>query len=441
MLKKLLGGIFWILLANLIVKPLWLLGIEVSVQNTVGNEAYGFYYALFSFSYIFNILLDLGLTNFNTRNMAQHPQLISKHLSGILGIKICLLGVYVAVTFAAGFIMGYGCAEFRLLALLTICQFLNSLILYLRSNLEGLMLFKWDSLFSVLDRILMIIICGMLLWGPRLSILNIDFTIYHFVFAQLAAYLITAALAIMVISRKTHFRRLRFDWRFFLVILRQSAPFALLVLLMASYNRIDPILLRLIASDADAGIYAGAFRLLDALTMFAYLISVPLLPTYSRLSHDGNNKHIADITRIVFWPVLILSLAVAIICSLYAEQLMGFLYHSQAQLYAPIFRTIIFSLVPISITYIFGTLLTAGGHMRQLNIFAVTSLALNITINIILIPRIGAVGSAWASLSAQSFMAIAQLILAIKLFHLPASTFRIPSMTTIKALLKEQTTQ
>ena len=79
---------------------------------------------------------------------------------------------------------------------------------------------------------------------------------------------------------------LRWDYRFFLVILRKSVPFALLVLLMASYNRIDPILLRRLDSDAAAGVYAGAFRLLDALTTVAYLVSVPLLPVFSRLCHD-----------------------------------------------------------------------------------------------------------------------------------------------------------
>ena len=100
MQKKLLSGLFWVLLANLLVKPFWILGIEVEVQNAVGNEAYGFYYALYSFSYIFNILLDLGITNFNIRNIAQHPQLIEKHLSGILGIKLCLLGFYLIVTFS-----------------------------------------------------------------------------------------------------------------------------------------------------------------------------------------------------------------------------------------------------------------------------------------------------------------------------------------------------
>lgn len=436
---KLVSGLFWVLLANLIVKPLWLLGIEVGVQNAVGNEVYGFYFAVLNLAYIFNILLDLGVTNFNTRNIAQHPQLISKHLSGILGIKLCLLALYMVVTFTVGALLGYGSTEFRLLAWLTVAQFLNSLILYLRSNFEGLLLFKWDSLFSVLDRVLMIIICGLLLWSP----LRERFNIYWFVYAQVAAYAVTALLAFVVIARKASFKRLRWDKRFFLVILRKSTPFALLVLLMASYNRIDPILLRRMASDSDAGIYAGAFRLLDALTMVAYLVSVPLLPVFSRLCRERTGRQIVDTIRIVFWPMMLFAVGAAVLCAIFAEPLMRLLYHDEYAPYVPVFRVVIFGIIPIGLTYIFGTLLTAGGHLRQLNIFAATTLVLNVLVNLLLIPRLGAVGSAWASLTAQSFMALAQLVLAIRLFRLPADTFIPPSphniYSNISLLLKQQT--
>lgn len=431
MQKKLLSGLFWVLLANLIVKPFWILGVEVGVQNAVGDTMYGFYYALFSFSYIFNILLDLGITNYNTRNIAQHPQLIEKHLSGILGIKLCLLGLYVVVTFSVGLLMGYGSEEFRLLAWLTLAQFLNSLILYLRSNFEGLLLFRWDSLFSVLDRVLMILICGFLLWGP----LRERFNIYWFVYAQVGAYGLTALLALAVIGRKAGLRRLRWNRRFFLVVLKQSAPFALLVLLMAAYGHVDSIILRPLAGDAQAGIYAGAFRLLDALSMVAYLVSVPLLPVYARLCRQDRSQ-ISSITRLVFIPMTLLTLAAAVALSCSALPVMQLLYHERAELYVPVFRVIVYGIIPIGITYIFGTLLTAGGYLRQLNLFAATSLVLNVAVNLFLIPRFGALGSAWASLSAQSFMALAQFILAVRLFRLPWSTFRLPRPIEIRQFIE-----
>lgn len=428
-----ISGLFWVLLLNIIVKPLWFLGIEVGAQNAVGNEAYGLYFTVFNLAYILNILLDLGVTNFNTRNIARHPQLIAKHMGGILTLKLLLFGLYALFALAAALLLGYGSREFSLLMPLCVAQFLNSLILYLRSNFEGLLLFKWDSFISVMDRLLMILLCGLMLWTPLRS----RFNIYWFVYAQVLSYALTAVTALLVIAAKSGLRRLTWNLPFSLVILRQSAPFALLVLLMASYNRIDPILLRMLSGDSSAGVYAGAFRLLDAFSMVAYLVSVPLLPVYARLCKT-DVLQTASTTRLVFFPMLLLSLSAAVVCNIWATPIMTLLYHGNAPLYVPVFRVIICGFVPICVTYIFGTLLTAAGKLRQLNLFAVTALLLNVAVNLVLIPRLGAVGSAWASLSAQLFMALAQMVLALRLLRLPLSTLLPPQPRELLKLLRQK---
>ena len=71
----------------------------------------------------------------------------------------------------------------------------------------------------------------------------------------------------------------------------------------------------------------------------------------------------------------------------------------------------------IATTYIFGTLLTANGSIRQLNFMAFFGMILNITLNLILIPRYQAHGSAYASLVTQIFTGTAQLILALSIFQ------------------------
>ena len=404
MQKKLLSGLFWILLLNLLIKPFWILGIETGVQNAVGTVEYGFYFTIFNLAYIFNILLDLGVTNFNTRNIARHPVLIDKHLPGILGMKLLLVLLYGVVTFTVGLAAGYSSRQFALLAILTFNQFLNSLILFLRSNFEGLMLFKWDSVISILDRVVMIAICSMMLWGPRRGI-----TVEWFALAQTAAYTVTAATALVVLTlriRREHnarfsLRSLRVKKAFAIVILRKSFPFALLVLLMASYNRIDPLLLSWLhpLGTYQAGIYAGAFRLLDALTMVAYLVSVPLLPVFSRMTAE-NDAQLGATTRMVTGLMTVFSVTAAALFSSHSELFMQLLYHR------------------LSMTYVFGTLLTAAGKLRQLNLLAAVALAVNIAVNLVLIPRLGAVGSAWAAVTAQGFMAIAQIVVAVGMLHL-----------------------
>ena len=72
--------------------------------------------------------------------------------------------------------------------------------------------------------------------------------------------------------------------------------------------------------------------------------------------------------------------------------------------------------IPISTTYVFGTLLTANGNLKQLNIVAAFGMLLNISLNFILIPVYKSVGSASASLFTQFLTALLQVLIARYVF-------------------------
>ena len=82
MQNRFIKNIIFLLFLNLLVKPFWILGIDREVQNLLGDSSYGIYQSIFNFSYLFYILLDLGITNFNSRNIAQDPKMLSKHFGG-----------------------------------------------------------------------------------------------------------------------------------------------------------------------------------------------------------------------------------------------------------------------------------------------------------------------------------------------------------------------
>ncbi len=219
MQKKFITNLAFLLFLNLLIKPFWLLGIDRSVQNVTGAEAYGEYYALFNFSFLFNILLDIGITNFNNRNISQNRHLLDKHLSGIILLRIMLAGVYILISLLASMIIGYSQLQLEMLLVLLLNQILISFILYLRSNLAGLHLFKTDSIVSVLDRAIMIGICAVLLWG---NVTSTPFQIEWFIWAQTAAYVLTAFLTFIILAKKATFRPLKWNPVFSLMILKQS---------------------------------------------------------------------------------------------------------------------------------------------------------------------------------------------------------------------------
>jgi O-antigen/teichoic acid export membrane protein len=419
--KDFLFNLFILLFLNLLIKPFWILGVDMSVQNAVGAENFGHYFAIFSFTLAFNMLLDFGLTNFNNRNIAQHTQLLSKHISGILTLKLVLGLFYLLIVFIAGICIGYGGFQIKLLLWLAFNQFLNALILYLRSNVAALLMFKTDSILSVLDKLLMIIICGLLLWG---NVTEKPFEIMWFVYAQTVSYLVAAAVALIIVLFKAKIIRLTWNFTFFRVILKKSFPFALLFLLMSIYGRTDAVILeRLLPNSISAtqtGVFASAFRFLDALVQVAFLVSVILLPLFSKMLKK--KEDLTPIIRSAFTLLFFFSVTATVVLFAYRIPLLTYRYPDIWADSAQVFVFLIPCIIPISMIYIFGTLLTANGNLRLLNITSAIAIGINIAINFTLIPILEARGAAIAGLATQTSIAAMQFIIAFKQLKIPFST-------------------
>lgn len=425
MRRKFFTNLSLLLLLNLLFKPFWIFGIDRTVQNVVGAEEYGLYFSLFNFSLLLNMLLDLGITNYNNKNIAQNQQILSKSLSNIIGLKILLAFVYALVTIAAGFIVGYDWRQFYILFFLIINQFMSSFILYLRSNLSGLHLFKTDSIVSVLDRALMIIICSILLWG---GLTETTFQIEWFVYAQTLAYTLTLLITLILVYSNAESLKLQFDRSYFIVTLKKSYPYALLALLMVFYYRIDSVMLeRMLPNGKEqAGIYAQGFRILDAAAMFAFLFAVLLLPIYSKMIKQ--KQSVNQLTIFSFLLLIVPVLAVTFAAFFYRVEIMDLLYHHHVELSSMVFGILILCFIGIATSYIFGTLLTANDNLRELNILAAGGVVLNIFLNVVLIPKYYALGSAIASLITQSAIAFIQVLIAKKIFHFGISLKRIAQL-------------
>ncbi|MCD6354213.1 MAG: oligosaccharide flippase family protein [Prolixibacteraceae bacterium] len=417
MKRKFVTNLILLISLNLLIKPFWIFGIDRTVQNLVGDHNYGLYFALFNFSMLLNILLDLGITNYNNRNIAQHRFLLPKHLSNIVGLKFLLAIVYAVFSLTIALIIGYNKIQFHLLFFLIFNQFLISLTLYLRSNISALHLFRTDSFISVLDRSLMIAICSVLLFT---NILGEKFSIEWFVYAQTVAYVLTAIITFAIVLKKSGKIKVRFDFKFFLVFLRKSYPYALLILLMSFYNRIDSVMLERLLPDQlgneQAGIYAQAFRLLDAASMFGVLFAGLLLPIFARMIKI--KEPVGPMVQLSYTLIIVPSIILAVSSIYYSSEIMALLYKSNTENSSAILGILMTGFIGIVTTYIFGTLLTANGSMKQLNIMAFSGMVLNITLNLILIPRYQAFGSAWASLTTQILTAATQVVLVLVIFKL-----------------------
>jgi len=397
MLKKYLTDIAFMQILNLLIKPIWILVIDRAVQNTLSLEVYGNYAALFNFSLMFFIILDLGLNGYNTTQISRDTNKIVVLTGNILGLKMILMAIYVLFVFGVGAALGYGTAEFLLLVFLCILQIFTSLNQYLRTIVASLQQFKWDGIFMVLDRILVVILCAFLLWG---GIEGWSLTIERFIFAQLAGvFLVTFVLVLFL---RNYFRdvRISFDLKTIRPLLQKSWPFALLITLMGLYNYVDSVMLKTMVGNAEAGIYAHGYRLFYAILMFAQIFSGVLLPFFSKNLKDKETINLIASFTAKF--LLLVAISAALVSAAYSDQIMDVMYHEKATSQsASSFSFLMFGFIGSVLILVYGTLLTAALELKYLNTAAFITLCINLLLNTQLIPIYGSTGAAIATAISQ----------------------------------------
>lgn len=416
MRKKFATNLAFLLLLNLLIKPFWILGIDRVVQNRLGPEAYGTYFAVFNFSLLFSILLDFGINNFNNRAVSRNNKRAGEYLLNLMLLKFLLSILYLIFTFVAALLTGFSAAQQHMLLLLMVNQILLSAILYFRSNLAALQLFKTDSVISVMDRLLTILFCLALLYIPAYSG---SFDIMWFIYAQTFALGLTALVALVAVWGKTAIAFTLWKVKYSRMILMKSLPFAMLGLLMGIYYRIDGVMIeRMLQNGAhEAGVYAASFRLLDAVNMFGYLFATLLLPMFAGMLRKKQPVH--DLVKFSGSLMLAGSIITASLCYAYAAPVVQMLYPDSTENWFHIFQVLMVTFIPMSSIYIYGTLLTANGSLKQLNAIALGGALLNIVLNLFMIPKFGALGAAWATLVTQVMVAGMHIWYAILIIRLP----------------------
>lgn len=357
-----------------------MLGIDRTVQNTVGHEAFGIYQALLNMTIIFQIVLDFGLQAYNTRVLTKSPKAMSNLFPNLVVIKLLFSLLYAGITLFSGAILGYSSQSFILLATLCLMQIAASLLLFFRSNLSALQHFKTDSVFSVVDRILAIGILGFLLFSAFKT--THPFRIEWYAEVQAIAMLISAGITFYICTRLAKINWGYINFKKIRIIIKQSLPYALTIFLMAMYLRVDAIMLEKIATDPSlTGKFAASFRILEVSNnMTGALIAGLLFPMYAKMI--ATKEDYKSLIRLVTKLLIPFSLVVMVVCCSWSLDVLNLLKYKDLNSND---GTILFWLIatfPLHcINYIYSTALSANGNIKTILYISLAALLLNIGLN------------------------------------------------------------
>ena len=392
---------------NLIVKPLYIFGIDIQVQNTLGPEQYGLFFSIYNYTLLFQILLEFGITNLVKRDVAENNELATDYFSGLLGVKMWLCLLYIVVTLLSGMAIGYDSEHFLILAGMMGIQICMTFISFARAVLAGYGLYKIDSFLSVFDKIIMILILGFILYGTSSFLLDLK----TFVSVYLISVFMCAVIGIYLCYKNIPFTSFKINNSKFYDFVKLAFPYAMITFLMSIYGRIDAVFLERLLPDGNyqAGVYAAGFRLLDVYMIFALLFSNLLLPMLSRNLAD--KEKMQQLLHFVVGLLMTFTITGAVAGFTYMDEISQLLYHTNEKEWISTIGILIICIVPVGLSLIYGAAILAIGKLRKQNYLFIAGVILSVVFNFILIPDLKSKGAAYTALGVNLIISIGQIII------------------------------
>jgi O-antigen/teichoic acid export membrane protein len=388
---------------NLCIKPLYILGVERAVQNTVGEYQYGFYFSLLNFSLLFQIINDFGIQNFVSKTIAEKPSQANVYFMPLVIFKAILAVVYVVCSLVFAVAIGYTTPQIILLLILLFVQILSSYFLFLRAIVAALGFFKQDSWLSIFDRLGLVLFCAFLFFYQYITSEN---GIWWLAVAQVFSMSLACGVGIFFVRQKIDFQSIRLDKNIFKNIFLESLPFALITFFMTIYTRSDAVLLERLADNGavQTGLYAAAYRLLDALNAVTLIFGSLLLPMFTKLRSVGERTE--PLLRLSLTLVSFMSIGATGLIFTHRTAITTLLYKHADERLPNLLAILILSYVPLAMMYVLGALSTAKGDLRPMQYVFGWAAVFNFSSHFLLIPTYGAFGAACTTLCTQLLVVI-----------------------------------
>jgi O-antigen/teichoic acid export membrane protein len=234
---------------------------------------------------------------------------------------------------------------------------------------------------------------------------------------------------VLILVRKYVSLKLQFDFDYWKKFLKEAAPLGVSSLVIFIYFKVDTILLSILKTNTDVGIYNAAYKVIENVSYIPAMIIGLVFPMFSRhiFSDKKQFSHLADETIKVFF-ILVVPMVIGTL--FLSEGIIRLIGGSAFMSASNTLRILIFGLAFIFFGGLFNNILIASNHQKKM-LWALLGCAIfNITANLIFIPQFSYTASAIISVLTEFFAVTAGLLLTINYVKYVPSIRNLPGILT-----------
>lgn len=205
-----------------------------------------------------------------------------------------------------------------------------------------------------------------------------------------------------------------FDWQVWKKIIKTTWPIAISIAFNLVYFKADTIILSLVRSQAEVGIYNAPYRVLEILTNFIYMFMGIMFPVLTLAWAEKNFDKFKNIFQKTFDFLVILSVPMIFGTFFLAEKIILLIAGPEFIDSAIVLKIIIFATAIIFINSLFGYSIVVVNKQKAMVWAYVFVAIVALTGYLIFIPRYGYYGAAAFTIVSEALIFLLNFIVVIK---------------------------
>lgn len=387
----------------------------------LGAKSFGILSFALALTAIFGVFGDLGLRQIATREVARNKSLAKKYLGNIVGIKIILVTIVLGVLVLVINLLGCPEKTKAVVYLISLSIIFNAFLQAFYGIFQAHERMEFESAGNIL-RSSLLLVCVLFVIRNNSSILILAFS-YSLVSA------VTLGYAFIIFLWKFEKPKIEIDWSFCKPTLRQALPFGLTAVFGVIYYWIDTVMLSMMKGDTVVGWYNAAYRIFLVLLLVPSAFDTAVYPVMSRLYVSSRNS-LELMCEKGFKYLTFIGIPIGIGGMLLADRIILLVFGSEYVHSIIALRILLWSAVLTFMGTSFSEVLNSTNKQAVLAKIIGACAALNVCLNLLLIPRYDYVGASISTVVSVFFIFVGVIIATWRI------GYRIPIPRIINPILK-----
>lgn len=363
----------------------------------LGQAGFGSYTTIINFVSFFAIIADLGLT-LVTVQMISKPQVDEKKvLENLFGLRLVSIIIFLALAPLVAVFLPYETA-IKVGILIAAASFLfPALSQIIIGLLQKKLRMDKAVIAETLGRVILVI-------GIYFSIKN-----NQGLNGILWATVISAAVTFLVgyfLAAKYYLIKPAYDFKLWREVILKSWPLAITIVLNLLYLKTDTLILSLIKSSGEVGLYGAAYRIIDVLTTLPYMFAGIILPILTLSWFEARKEYFAAVLQKSFDLMAIFSIPIIAGTLVLAKPLIVLVAGNEFADSGTILKILIFALAAIFLGCMFSHAVIAIDRQREMiGAYIFVSISA-VILYLIFIPPFSYLGAAAITIYSEVMIAI-----------------------------------